>query len=105
MSNLKIGLDYDQTYTADPELWDTLINVAVMRGHEVTFVTYRNPDSYNADIICDTQRLGVKVIYTAGMQKSRFYKADIWIDDSPETIPKVVELSKMVTGCLVNGDV
>ena len=36
-----IALDYDKTYTADPNLWDAFIKFAVFRGHKVICLTMR----------------------------------------------------------------
>ena len=71
-----IALDYDQTYTADPVLWDRFINAAQSQGHDVQIVTMRYPHEPIPD-------LGLTVVYTGRQAKSRHFKADIWIDDSP----------------------
>lgn len=103
---MKIALDYDDTYTKDPELWDSFIAEAKERMHEVTFVTlrfskdvfmsrYNHKENdlidhgwylYNEDILSDAENLEIPVIFTGGAPKSQHYKADIWIDDSPEFI-------------------
>ena len=41
MSTLTIGLDYDHTFTADPELWRQFIGDTQRRGHLVVCVTRR----------------------------------------------------------------
>lgn len=100
---MKIALDYDETYTADPILWDGFVQAAIRRGHEVCFVTFRSsdfPPVMNEDIEMDALSLGIKIIYTGGKQKSTMFDADIWIDDSPVLIPKKEDLLDMYNGCL-----
>ena len=100
----RIGLDYDETFTTDPDLWRNFIRSAQSRGHEVKFVTYRSPRHPNDDICSDAKECGIDVIFTAGRQKCNFYPADIWIDDSPVTIPSATDLGNMYDGCLINDD-
>lgn len=79
---MKIALDYDETYTADPELWDKFI--ASCEGkHEVWIVTMRRPTA-PIDV-------NYPVIYTSRQAKMEFclnigHIFDIWIDDTPEWI-------------------
>ena len=86
---LSIALDYDETFTADRELWTNFIILAKGSNHKVTFVTYRFDNGLNADIIEDAYHLGISYVFTGGKQKSECFKADIWIDDSPITIPSI----------------
>ncbi len=95
MKKTIIALDYDETYTCDPILWDCFIRDAQRHGHTVVFVTYRDKD---LDAICEDyprppERYGIKIFYTAGVAKKWYMKhfgpkggVDIWIDDSPESI-------------------
>lgn len=102
---MKIALDYDETITADPVFWSEFCTLAASAGHEVVIVTYRFPTTHYDDIkrFADENRLGV--IYTGGKQKSTIYEADVWIDDSPETIPTPDVLEKMYNGCVVNHEI
>ncbi len=86
---LKIALDYDSTYTADPTLWDIFVNTCKYRGHEVKFVTYRYPTE-SKGIVADAKRIFIPIIFTSRKPKRDFYDADIWIDDFPETIVREV---------------
>ncbi len=89
---LKIAIDWDGTFTGDPELWSAFIKEAVFRGHDVAFVTGRNKLSHyhpykGMDSLEDTAKhLGVPVIYTEGQQKQDVYGADVWIDDRPDAV-------------------
>lgn len=85
---MKIALDYDGTYTADPPLWDRFIRWARLGGHKVYIVTMRHakddtidsiPEGVNGVVYCDggrkktvTESLGIDIA--------------IWIDDNPEGI-------------------
>ena len=44
MTKKTIGLDYDGTYTVDPDLWLRFVRQAKDRGHEVICVTMRYPE-------------------------------------------------------------
>lgn len=92
---MKIALDYDRTFTADPELWTPFVHHAKAKGHEVKFVTYRleNASLYtdpnwrtNKDIEFDALKLAIQIIYTNHKAKKDHWDADIWIDDMPITI-------------------
>jgi hypothetical protein len=88
-----IALDYDHTYTADPELWNFFIEKAHARGHKVVIATFRYPE----EAIYDSVREKVdKVYYTSRQGKMKFIAdqgsyIDIWIDDAPHTILKSME--------------
>lgn len=80
---MRISLDYDNTYTRDPKLWDLFIESAQKAGHEVLCITMRYPAEI-AEIPCE-------VIYTSRQPKGNFMAAkgisvDIWIDDIPHLI-------------------
>lgn len=80
---MRIALDYDSTYTADPILWEAFIKNASQRGHEVMCVTWRSGNT-PTNISCPT-------IYTNRKAKKPFVQAlgiyfDVWIDDNPEAI-------------------
>ena len=38
---MTIAIDFDKTFTADPELWLSFIRSASLRGHEIICATYR----------------------------------------------------------------
>lgn len=83
-----IGLDYDDTYTADPVFWDKVIDLAIERGHDVHCVTGRDepPDESEPQL-----PPGVEVICAGEMFKRHACEAvgiriDVWIDDCPGLI-------------------
>lgn len=73
------ALDYDNTYTQDPVLWERFIADAKTRNHEVKIVTMRYPHE-------EIKNMSVEVIYTSRKAKNSALTADIWIDDSPHYI-------------------
>ena len=86
---LEIGLDYDNTFTADPDLWRSFINSCQERGHRVWIVTARRQADHNHDDMNTPD--GIPVVFTEMASKVWFMKErrgveiDIWIDDDPLT--------------------
>lgn len=77
-----IALDYDKTYTADPQLWDALIVHAKHRGHKIICLTMRRYPEEQIKIP------GVEITYTDRRAKKKYADengivVDIWIDDKP----------------------
>lgn len=93
---MKIALDYDRTFTADPAFWERFVKMAKEAGHDVRIVTYRYEDASryegtdfatnNDDIIVDAFMLDIPIVFTNHQAKQEHWKADIWIDDNPKTI-------------------
>lgn len=109
---MNIGLDYDDTFTADEQLWELFVGLAKSRGHDVRFVTFRfeHPNGYsNDDLLAHARRLDIPVIFCNGIQKDTVTKSirfpvDIWIDDFPVGIPVKEHLLNMAEGVRVNDD-
>lgn len=84
-----IAIDYDDTYTLDPDLWDAWIAIAKHRGHTVVCVTAR-PFTQENVAICKIN--GVQTFFTNlsakdwYMQNKHFIKVDVWIDDHPQGV-------------------
>lgn len=79
------GIDYDDTYSDDPDLFAQIVSLIKSRGHVAVIVTYRHGIK---DKIPET---GCEVFYTGGTPKAQFMRdagleVDIWIDDYPELI-------------------
>lgn len=92
------ALDFDGTFTADPELWTDWIRVAEYRGHTVFCVTFR-PLNHMQKVydtigsVIDPSRC----ISTGGMYKKQYTEqngihVDVWIDDNPEMIVTAEEV-------------
>lgn len=102
---LVFALDYDDTYTAAPEVFKGFVSLLKMVGHEVCFVTYRHAlYGNNDDICCDAESLGIEIVFTNGRQKEHVFKADIWIDDRPETIVSAKKMGDGFDNCLMIDD-
>lgn len=91
MPHKKIALDFDNTITADPELWFEFVKAAQLRGHDVRIVTFRHGGGNNMDIALFNAGLNLPVIFTSGSPKWDFchnlgFKPDIWIDDNPRWV-------------------
>jgi hypothetical protein len=89
----KISLDYDATFTADPELWLEFIKTAKTRGHEIYCVTARF--DWEADSMDARLKEAVRVIFCDRQAKRTSaekagIKIDIWIDDVPENITNIL---------------
>jgi hypothetical protein len=88
---MTIAIDFDDTYTADPVLWDQFIAAAIERGHKVYCVTCRRDNEDNRDIV----RIGClpkhRHLFT-GLSPKRWFceqrgiTVDIWVDDCPECV-------------------
>ena len=85
---MKIGLDFDQTFTEAPELWLRFAHDAIASGHDVRIVTARCGERDNIDHMVG----GLPIIYCNGVAK-RFYcrefagwEPSIWVDDKPENV-------------------
>lgn len=90
---MNIALDFDDTYTADPMFFDSLISNAKACGHDIRFVTARSPNSkYNGDIATVSNAMDIPIIFTDMQSKQEVceqnnFLVDIWIDDNPLGIP------------------
>lgn len=88
ISKIRFSLDYDDTYTKDPDLWLEFIKLLRSKGHNVLVVTMRAESDNDMDPrLLETAR----VIFTDGNQKLPFLQnqgidIDIWIDDRPDYI-------------------
>ena len=82
-----LALDYDDTYTQDPQLWQVFIEQAQKRGHQVMCVTWRNPQE-PVDLVLASL---VPVYYTSLKAKRQYMEQleisiHVWIDDNPYAI-------------------
>jgi hypothetical protein len=102
---LVFAVDYDETFTACPVLFKQLILLIKSFGHSVSFVTYRDGlRAENHDICADALACGIDIVFTNGRQKSHVFQADIWLDDSPDTIVSAELLGLTYDGCLTTND-
>jgi hypothetical protein len=87
---MNIALDFDDTYTRDPQFWDKFIDDAKVRGHDIRIVTFRK--RIMTDPALDyLNAYKCPVIFTEYTQKRAYcnyigFMVHVWIDDSPEFI-------------------
>jgi hypothetical protein len=85
---MNISLDYDDTYSLDPQTWDKVINILHKANHNVYCITKRY-ETLADDI---KESLNIPIIFVPkGKSKSREVrerglKIDVWIDDKPISI-------------------
>jgi hypothetical protein len=88
---MKIALDWDGTFTRDPNLWYHFMGMCKAMGHDIRIVTLRTPAmaiDWGNELL---PAYRIPVIYTSNVQKREYcdsidWHPDIWIDDSPEFI-------------------
>ena len=86
-----IAIDFDDTLTADVELWRDFIAKAISRGHRVICVTARRDTDDNRETIdgwMAEHGIELTTYYTSLGSKVDHMdriglKVDIWIDDDP----------------------
>lgn len=86
---MNVAIDYDYTYTLDPQLWDDIIKIMQAAGHQVYCVTARR--HWESKEVLDTIGKLVPVYFTERKAKKPFMLQqgiiiDVWIDDTPEAI-------------------
>lgn len=90
---MNIALDYDDTWTASPGMWEEFVSLAMSYGHRIKIVTFRPPDMPVPTDFYNMFSRAVPVYYTAGISKRQYMEDQgipiaIWIDDKPELIVK-----------------
>lgn len=89
---MKIALDYDDTYTADPLMWNWFVEQAEARGHEVFCVTARHGSMLEEVEFTLGRHLRPDHIISCFNEPKRKVCAergvmiDVWIDDKPEMV-------------------
>jgi len=83
---MKIAIDYDDTYTLDPEAWELFISMMQSRGHEVVCITKRY--KFLLQEVIDTISVPVVAAPRSKLEAARMsgHKIDVWIDVKPESI-------------------
>lgn len=86
-----IAIDFDDTLTADPELWRDFISQAISREHRIVCVTARRDTDYNRETVDSWMAEHEIILYTyftslgskVDYMEKMGLKVDIWIDDNP----------------------
>lgn len=84
---MKIGLDWDGTFTLDPKSWQKFIDLMVLAGHEVYVTTSRGED-IPIEFIPNNLEQIVYCNFEAKKEatEKRGIKIDVWIDNDPKYI-------------------
>jgi len=84
-----IAIDYDKTYTEDPDMWDRVIGLMEQAGHKVVCVTlrYGKPEGRKPNVPFINTMMNGKDKYC----KSIGLDVDVWIDDCPMWIERNYE--------------
>lgn len=85
------SLDFDDTFTADPELWSFFVAKAQVLGHRVVCVTARFKTEGNLQELKRALPGGVEILFCGPTPKRKHatnnaIEIDVWIDDYPEAI-------------------
>lgn len=75
-----ICIDYDKTYTEDPQLWESFMTAARGRGHEFVCATMRHesePITMNCPVIYTSRAAKLPFLKNLGI------KPGVFIDDNP----------------------
>lgn len=92
---MNIALDYDHTYTVDPEFWYEFMTNARDRGYNIFIVTYRDERYDTTEGLEFLIEDDFEVYFTRGVAKkwwmNQFAPEEhknvcVWIDDKPEAI-------------------
>lgn len=88
---MRIAIDFDDTVTKDPVLWNFFISQAKARGHDIIIVTMRDV-AHSARVYETVKGLDKdKIFFTALHGKRDFMlrkgiAVDVWVDDNPEAV-------------------
>jgi hypothetical protein len=87
-----ISIDFDETYSAKPDMWNTVIESFLSHGCDVICVTAR----YDYEMYKVHNSIGLLIgedkcyctgrLYKKKYMKRKGIKVDIWIDDNPSSI-------------------
>jgi hypothetical protein len=85
---MNIALDFDDTYTRDPEGWDYFIKLFQSRGHIIYCVTSRGFDTWEVYATIGEIVGRGKCIFTGFKAKKDWVsklgiRIDVWINDNP----------------------
>lgn len=86
---MNIAIDYDDTYTRDPDFWKMVISAAEFRGHKVYCITARSP-AQDIDVLDSIGKIigHDNCLFTSMRAKKKYayskgIRIDVWIDDLP----------------------
>lgn len=90
---MNISIDYDDTYTKDPLMWNWFAQQALERGHKVYCVSARGVQHMDEPKQTIGRIIGAENCFGTNLVPKRDYMMtfrkihiDVWIDDLPEMI-------------------
>ncbi len=88
---MRIAIDYDKTFTTDPDMWCKVIIILEDAGHDVVCVSSRFNNYENMEELGHNLPRHMNIVFCdhnakAEVMKKRGTPVDIWIDDDPYTI-------------------
>lgn len=95
---MNIALDYDDTYTKDPDSWDVFILLMKKAGHRVYCVTMRYDTGFEMTDVYAALQKKVDGIYATSRKAKKEFMCekgiwiDVWIDDNPFFILNAAEI-------------
>lgn len=96
---MNISLDFDGTFTEDPEFWEEWCGLAYNSGHSVYMVTLRAAKDSHASMQYLLEKGLIKrVVFCDGRSKAEVCREhniyiNVWIDDQPMCIENGSSLS------------
>jgi hypothetical protein len=91
-----LAIDFDETYTRDPALWDLVLSAAMARGHRVLCVSARHERQMGEVRETIGRVIGPEACFGTGQAPKRRFMAevadthiDVWIDDAPESVVEI----------------
>lgn len=87
---MNLSLDYDATFTEDPDGWVEVMKIMRARGHTVYGVTMRYPTE-TSDMDRRYQDACDKIFFTGRKAKQPFMaergvRVHVWLDDMPQWV-------------------
>lgn len=86
---MNIAIDYDDTYTLSPDVWNQIIDILLKQNNNVYCVTKRYKDNAK-DIVEAFANTNIPIIYAIKSKLEAVsdagIKIDVWIDDKPQSI-------------------
>lgn len=81
---MNIGLDFDGTFTEDPESWHVFIDLFKNKGHSIFLITMRHPEEANRAMKDLSKK--IPVVFTGRKAKQAFvgdnFKAHFWKEET-----------------------
>jgi hypothetical protein len=96
---MTISIDFDRTFSADPQMWGEFARKAVANGNTVVMIS-RRPEADRGEVIAslgdyaesfsDVLLVGGDTLKADAAQAAGI-AVDVWVDDSPQTIKPPME--------------